>query len=213
MKQNYWVLMADVINSNQKPANEVQQILAACLTEINFKFKSGIVSPLTITLGDEFQGVVANIKMATDIIIAIQESLITLKSPFSLRYSLCYGIIETEINPNIAHGMLGEALTNARKQLNDLKKEENNIWITTGNFAFDNAYKNSYNVYEALMRQLHREKDYELAIAFMENPDYKYVADKLNKTRAQVWKKAKTMQIKAYHDQKNVLKYLASTLK
>lgn len=52
-------------------------------------------------------------------------------------------------------------------------------------------------------------KDYKLVSSFLKNPDYKKVAEELEKTRSQIWKRKKSLKIEEYFAIKEVLTYIA----
>ncbi|MCH8530259.1 MAG: SatD family protein [Saccharospirillum sp.] len=112
------VLIADIVASRQLPDRKaVQQQLRQCLAELN-QHHSGLVSPYTITLGDEFQAVFASadgvFKDITHIMVAL--------SPVRIRFALAVGEITTAINPDQAIGMDGPAFYLARAGIEGLKK-------------------------------------------------------------------------------------------
>ena len=92
--QNNYILMGDVISSSEKDS---MSLIDAFQTEVkrindNLHYKKLIKSPLTITLGDEFQGVIKSLKASLSIIFALD--LEFLQYDFDLRYALHYGEIE-----------------------------------------------------------------------------------------------------------------------
>ena len=62
-----------------------------------------LISPITITLGDEFQGIVESLEQGITIIFDLERVLSSEDYPFQLRYALGYGHILTPINSEIAH--------------------------------------------------------------------------------------------------------------
>lgn len=118
-------LIGDIIQSRELDARKkVQTKLKRKLTSINRKSTS-ILSPLTITLGDEFQALYKN---ADDIFQNIFEILITMH-PIMIRFSLGIGEISTVINRESAIGMDGEAFYTARDNMNRIKKNGSLIHI------------------------------------------------------------------------------------
>src|SRR5690606_6199855 len=79
-------------------------------------YKKKIISPLTITLGDEFQGLVDNIITSFDIALFIRWRL--LQKGISTRFVIGEGKVETEINHQNAWNMMSTSLTECRKILN-----------------------------------------------------------------------------------------------
>ncbi|MCF8242438.1 MAG: SatD family protein [Melioribacteraceae bacterium] len=118
-------LIADIVESrNIGDRKKLQTKLKRKLTSINRKSES-ILSPLTITLGDEFQGLYKN---ADVIFLNIFEILLAIY-PVKVRFSLGVGEISTVINKENAIGMDGEAFYIAREKMNKLKEDNSLISI------------------------------------------------------------------------------------
>ncbi|MEO1255822.1 MAG: SatD family protein, partial [Bacteroidota bacterium] len=118
---NRHILMADVIHSGEEPSNELMENFKSVVEKINSDFRSQLLSPFTITLGDEFQGIVSCVSSGVKVLIAFEEAILAKDRPFQLRYVFHEGEVDTAINPDRAHEMLGPGLTYARRALNDLK--------------------------------------------------------------------------------------------
>ncbi len=114
--------MADIINSRRKNSSLLMQQFKDIVSSVNKVKSENLISPLTITLGDEFQGLTNTIENGIKTIFDIEEIILDKQYDFKLRYVLLYGQIDTEINTSIAYEMLGEGLTNARRDINSLKK-------------------------------------------------------------------------------------------
>jgi hypothetical protein len=125
---NYPILMADIENSGDHAPKTVLAEFKKLVKIFNSKYANKIKSPLTITLGDEFQGITNSIQNGLELIFLIEEFIIKAKLNFRLRYVLYYGAIDTKINTQIAHAMLGPGLTSARKTLSIIKKRECQIF-------------------------------------------------------------------------------------
>lgn len=87
--------MADIIGSQKKDSQKLMNDFKELVKDSNEKFQDFIASPLTITLGDEFQEVLKNIETATKIIIFFEEESIHKKLFFKLRYVIKEGEIDT----------------------------------------------------------------------------------------------------------------------
>ena len=62
MAARHYIIMADIISSRTIDKKEDFMGQFKALTSLaNKRFKDSIVSPLTITLGDEFQGIVSHV--------------------------------------------------------------------------------------------------------------------------------------------------------
>ncbi|MEM7040107.1 MAG: SatD family protein, partial [Bacteroidota bacterium] len=59
---NQFIIMADIIDSRMPgDSNHWMQSFQALVIHMNQHHKSRIASPLTVTIGDEFQGIVKNL--------------------------------------------------------------------------------------------------------------------------------------------------------
>lgn len=116
---NHLVMIADVIGSRQLAnRGQVQTLLEAELHTLH-KDRTGLASPYTITLGDEFQAVFKDADRVFPDILAILRAL----HPVGLRFALGIGPITTRINPEQAIGMDGPAFYQARDLLERMKKD------------------------------------------------------------------------------------------
>lgn len=118
-----FVIIADIINSKEiDNRKSFQNKMKSCLETINQNSYS-IVSPYTITLGDEFQAVYKNSSnMIKDII-----SLLTDIYPIRVRFSISFDKITTDINKENSIGMDGPVFHSAREGLMVLKKIDYSI--------------------------------------------------------------------------------------
>ena len=111
------VLIGDIVASKKiTNRKEIQKKLQTLFKSIN-KSKN-IISPYTITLGDEFQAVFSN----ADLVFKNLWEILLALFPNKVRFSLGIGEITTSINTTQAIGMDGPAFYNARKGLIELKQ-------------------------------------------------------------------------------------------
>ena len=168
-----------------------------------------LISPLTITLGDEFQGVSNSLKNSILVILYFEEYIIKNNANFALRYVINYGKIDTPINSEIAYGMLGEGLSNARRMLENLKKTDYRFEIETKSKSKSKALNDALRVMQNIQTKWNSKEDKELAAMFIQYHDYKIIATKTGVTRSQIWKKEKSLNISSYLAIKNVITYLS----
>jgi hypothetical protein len=117
-------LISDLVKSRDiKDREKLQQTLKKKLTAINALSKVNLVSPYTITLGDEFQAVYRNYESLFNDIAAIIRAVY----PCRLRFSISYGSLATKLNTKESIGMDGPVFHSAREQLNTLKKFDKTI--------------------------------------------------------------------------------------
>lgn len=199
------ILMADIIDSSTKNSLVLMRDFKSIVTSTNIKFAKAIKSPLTITLGDEFQGVIADLKTSLEIIIYIEEEIIHNNFNFKIRFVLQEGIIDTLINSKIAFEMLGSGLTEARERLFLLKKTSKRFYICVEDKNVSEILNSSFLIFQILTSQWRPEKDYEIVNKFIEYGDYKKVSELLNKNRSLIWKREKSLNIESYNAIKNVI--------
>lgn len=197
--------MADIVASSEKNQNQLMIDFKELANEINTTYSKEILSPLTITLGDEFQCVLKDLLSSINIILHIEESIIHKKLNFNLRYILNQGEIETPINKNIAYEMLGSGLTDARYKLNESKNDKFRFSISIENKFQNEILNNAFLIFENIIDRWDVEKDYEIVSNFLKHKDYKIVSEIMNKTRSQLWKREKTLNIQSYNSVKDII--------
>lgn len=199
------VLMADIVNSRTKNSTLIMKNFKKLIKKTNQFFENIIDSPLTITLGDEFQCIVKSTKNAMEIIFFIEEYIVINKLPFQLRYVINDGKIDTKINTRRAYEMLGEGLTNARNDLNELKKSSSRYCISINNEAISKIINESFIIHQNIIDDWNPAKDYSLVSHFFEHKDYKKVALLLEKDKSQIWKRSKSLNIDSYFATKEII--------
>lgn len=112
------VLIGDLVASRRSSLRQqLQEQLKGALDELN-RDRTGLISPYTLTLGDEFQVVYDS----ADRLFADCLSISAAVHPVRMRYALSLGDITTELNPDQALGMDGPAFYQARDGIDQLKR-------------------------------------------------------------------------------------------
>lgn len=115
--------MGDLVSSEHTPSVlHLHQIFNAVIDDTNREEQLKLVSPLTITLGDEFQGLCANLSDGMKILRKLRAKML-LKN-VECRFVLGVIGLETPVNKNRAWNMMGPGLANSRKRLAD-KRDSN----------------------------------------------------------------------------------------
>lgn len=199
------ILMADIIGSGTKDSRKLMSDFKSIVLSANKKFDKSLKSPLTITLGDEFQGVIADVKTSLEIILFIEEEFIRKKLDFKLRFVLVEGIIDTLINNKRAFEMLGPGLTKARESLYNLKGSNQRFYVALEDKIISEILNNSLLLLQILISQWKIQKDYETVYNLIRYGDYKKVSEVMNKNRSLIWKRAKSLNIESYNAIKNII--------
>lgn len=208
---NHFILMADVVKSRLKKGTDLMDGLKSIVNETSVEYQSSFDSPLTITLGDEFQSIVKTLPEGLDIIFRMEEFRIHKKIDFELRYVLYQGKIDTEINTTIAHEMVGEGLTNARDTLQKLKKMNQNYFVYLDNQAKSKYLNQLLFLYHSEVKNW-RKTDYETISYFLQGKNYRQIAKIIDRDDSSVWRKEKTLKMKEYFTIKELIKNLAYDL-
>lgn len=117
----YVAIIGDIVESKKiVDRDKVQEKLNLVLEKINQRYSGDIASKFTITLGDEFQGLLNKGANVIKIITEIENELY----PTSVRFGIGVGDITTRVNPDIAIGADGPGYYQARRAIEYLKKGE-----------------------------------------------------------------------------------------
>ena len=201
---NAIILMADVIGSSKKDAKHLMKDFKATVESVNRNYDKSILSPLTITLGDEFQGVVKNTHEAVKVILALEDSIMELDKPFKLRYVVHEGKIETSINRNRAYEMLGPGLTEAREKLDSLKSTRKRFHVSLHDQSLNEQVGLMFTIYQGIADRWTKGQ-LKVVNAFMQLGDYKKVAEKLKKDPSVIWRRKKHLMIDEYNSVKELM--------
>lgn len=121
MHKPYVAIIGDIKQSKAlKDRGAVQTRMQEVMATVNSLYREEIASSFTITLGDEFQGLLHRGDRALHILLDIENRL----QPLSLRFGLGLGEITTAINPELSIGADGPAYYNAREAITALKADE-----------------------------------------------------------------------------------------
>jgi hypothetical protein len=111
-----------MIDSRQlENRNEIQERLKQTLREVNADYADAIASDFTVTLGDEFQGVLLDPAPLFEITARSEMRMY----PVKIRFGIGFGTLGTEIARASAIGADGPAYYSARRAVEEIKKEEN----------------------------------------------------------------------------------------
>jgi hypothetical protein len=171
-----------------------------------------LISPLTITLGDEFQGLTNTMENGIKTIFDVEEIIIDKQYDFKLRYVLAYGKIDTAINNKIAYEMLGEGLTKARKDLNSLKNKDPRFLIRLSKYEEkkEQFLNKAFLIYQNFVDSW-KEKDLEIVKEFLLHEDYKIVAQNVNINQSNAWRRKKSLNIQEYKNIKEIILFILNS--
>jgi hypothetical protein len=118
MNATHAVLMGDLIASERAPsAASLHAAFNEAVQTANRRRRRHIASPLTITLGDEFQGLAPTLAAGLSLLRDLRLDL--LRRGVRCRFVLGLARIETPVNTSRAWNMMGPGLSAAREKLAD----------------------------------------------------------------------------------------------
>jgi len=111
-------IIGDIIGSRGlgPQRSNAQKQLFSSLAEINRKYRNGILSTFTVTVGDEFQGLVSRAEFIPNLIWDLENHL-----NYSIRLGIGCGRLSTQLQPS-AIGMDGPVWHAAREAIQDSYK-------------------------------------------------------------------------------------------
>ena len=177
---------------------------------INSVSKAHILSPLTVTLGDEFQGVAKDVGGAVKILLDFEYHILRLRSPYSLRYVVHEGEIETKINRTNSHQMLGPGLSQARQELSELKSTRSRFKISLKDESLNEKLNDAFIVFQGIVGRW-TVAQRKVVVALLQNPDYKEVAKIVKKDPTVIWRRKKSLMIEEYFSMRRLIILLANS--
>ena len=201
---DFHILMADIIGSRNYDQLAIATMLAKLTDQINKEQAALILSPLTVTLGDEFQAVCKNEEASVQLVYEIEKQMFLRGYPCYLRYIVYQGPIDTALNPDIAHGMLGEGLSKAREILISEKRNHFNFRLKNENrSAFLQTLFKPFDDFRTLAEN--KNQNILEDLVFTELGD-REIGDRHGKTTSQVWKYRRNWRTNTYRSLVKIIK-------
>lgn len=136
---DYTVIIGDIIDSKLIPnRQQVQKKFKEVLRQVNMKYADELASKFTITLGDEFQGLLKKSDNAIRIILEIEKNM----APIKMRFGIGIGAISTSINFEQSSEIDGPAYHRARAMIELLEVRENQHLRPAGNILLASKEEN-----------------------------------------------------------------------
>jgi len=207
MSQHY-ILMGDIIRSHTYNAHILRHEFMELVSSCNQEFERDILSPYTVTLGDEFQGVSRSLLSLLNSIFYLEETALQRKLKFRMRLVAVYGLIDTPINEMKAHGMMGEGLTRARMILTDKRRSTTRFRFELNDADMTKQLNRLFLVIDGLILRWKPDEG-PLILDMVNNTNNENVGNKYKKNRTQIWKRRKHLLIDEYRALKETVLELA----
>jgi hypothetical protein len=176
----YCAIIGDIIDSrNMAGRSVIQSKLSSVLTKANDRYKEHIASLFTVTLGDEFQGLLSGAAAAFDAAEYIQRKM----HPVRFRFGIGLGEIITGIDRDISIGADGPAFYRARDMIKKIKSKENSLLSYQPEILFQSQGCDDglINAVAVMYRQLERDwtdKQRRYIDCFMDGTENQYAIAK-----------------------------------
>lgn len=193
-KNKYYILMGDVIGSSNYEPENLGNNLKELVHSANEDLRDKTLSPYTVTLGDEFQGVTKSLKSGIETLFYFEEQRLAQKLDFKLHYVLHFGKIETEINQETSYGMLGNGLAEARKKLTAKKRDRKRFNFSLEEKEQAEQLNRLFEVLDGITEKW-KPEDFALILDMIRNNNDQDVGEKNGKDRSQIYKRRKTLMI------------------
>lgn len=177
----YVAIIGDIIDSKKiRDRKAIQQKFKSVLADINIKYSEDIASKFTITLGDEFQGLLKDKGNIMKIICEIEMAM----TPIELRFGIGIGDISTDINFDNSSEIDGPAYYRARKMIKEIEnrksqytERQSNIMICSeeNNIEIDELLNSILSVCTALKSKW-TDRQKEIIYAYLSNDENQYKA-------------------------------------
>ncbi|MGT2906331.1 SatD family protein [Streptococcus dentiloxodontae] len=201
----YLAVIGDLIASKElaDERQQVQEKMLLALSEINQVYADYIVSKFSITLGDEFQGLLKENAPIFQIIDDINRRIY----PRKLRYGLGKGEILTKINPEISIGSDGPAYWRAREAIQQVHQKNdygNTQVFVRVNDAFKDTCLNALISASEAIKSDWRNSQMELLNVLLEQGvyderfDHQSLAERLGIQASALSKRLKSSSLKVY---------------
>ena len=192
-----YILMGDIIGSSNYDARQLREEFMGLVSLCNEKLDGSILSPYTVTLGDEFQGVATSLRAVLEAIFHLEESVLRRGLAFKIRYVAVHGEIDTPVNRLKAHTMMGAGLTKAREILTDKRRGKPRFRFDLADAHTMDQLNRLFLVLDGLAGRWDR-GDGLLILDMLANPHNEEVGVKHGKNRTQIWKRRKHLLIEEY---------------
>ena len=200
---DHFILMSAIRNSGSSKESEAKD-LKNVTTVINKIHKKDFITPLDMVMRDEFQGITNNLQGSLEMIFDIEECIIENNLEFKLKHVLYHDTINTVQSKHTAYERLGFGLIDARQRLNLIKKTDSRFLIATNDEKKSLYLNNLFLIYEDYIDSW-KKNDQEYVKAFLNNMNYKEVAEHFNMNISSGWRREKSLKMKQYYTIKEMI--------
>ncbi len=175
----FTVLIGDISGSkrlNGMDRYQTQLFVKSAVVQINEQYRNSIEAPVTITKGDEFQGLLKSPGEAYEMIQTLERMVFPIRIHYGLGVGNIYrmgGVLPIEMD--------GPAFHRANRAMNLAKKRRAGTWIISGDGKTDQLVNTIFSLVTAI-RSRWNERHYKLYWSYQDLGTYREVAEQENVT-------------------------------
>jgi hypothetical protein len=196
--------MSEIRDPKQAANDGFQKDLKNVAGIINKIHRKDLITPLDIVVPGEFQGITNNLEGSLNMMFDIEECLIENSLDFKLKHVLYHDTLETVQSKHLAYERLGFGLIDARNRLSQIKKTDSRFLVVTNNEKQSLDLNNLFFIYEDYVDSW-KKSDHEFVSAFMNNKDYKEVAEQFGLNISSGWRRERSLKIRQYFTVKEMI--------
>ena len=200
----HFILMSAIKNLGSRSDEDIQKDLRNVIGVINKLHKKHFITSLDMVMTSEFQGITNSLQGTLEMIFDIEECIIENNLDFKLKHVLYHDTIDSVQSKHSAYERLGFGLIDARQRLDLIKKTDNRFLIATNDEKVSLYLNNLFLIYEDYLDSW-KKKDFEFVKAFLNNMNYKEVAESLNINISSGWRREKSLKMKQYYTIKEMI--------
>lgn len=201
----HFILMTELKQfGNSYNKSSIETDLKNVTSVINKIHKNDFITNLDLVTNIEFQGITNSLQSSLEIIFDIEECLIENNLDFKLKYVLYHDTLKTIHSKHSAYERLGLNLIDARERLKLIKKTDSRFLIATSNEKTSLYLNNLFLIYEDYVDSW-KKNDFEYVSAFLNNKNYKEVAEIFNLNISSGWRREKSLKLKQYYTVKEMI--------
>lgn len=201
---DHYILMSEIRDPKLAADPVCQKNLKNVTAIINRIHKKDLITPLDIVVPGEFQGITNSLPGSLQMIFDIEECLIENGLAFKLKHVLYHDTLETVQSKHLAYERLGFGLIDARDRLRQMKKTDSRFLVVTSNERQSLDLNNLFFIYEDYVDSW-KPGDFEFVSAFMNNKDYREVAELFDMNLSSGWRRERSLKMRQYFTIKEMI--------
>lgn len=201
---DHFILMSAVKGSGPGKGVAMEQELQNVIGVINRIHKKDFITSLDLLPPDEFQGITGSLQASLEILFDIEECIIENGLDLKLKHVVYHDTMKAVQSKYTAFERLGFALTDARQRLQSIKKTDSRFLVATNNEKLSLHLNNLFLIYEDYLDSW-KKSDYDYVKAFLNNMNYKEVAQQFSINISSGWRRERSLKMKQYYTIKEMI--------